>query len=52
MSGDKLIGLILEIFIFYLLGSFIAASFNPVDWWILGRVIFGGLVLAAIINYD
>lgn len=50
--SNKLIGTILVIFIFYLLGSFIAASFNPVDWWLLGRIIFGFLTLIVIINYD
>lgn len=51
----KLAGFILVHLVFYLMGSFIAWDFNPLNWWLfqswVGRVIFLMVEIFGISNY-
>lgn len=51
----KLAGFIVVHLVFYLMGSFIAWDFNPLNWWLFqswgGRVIFLMVEIFGISNY-
>lgn len=38
--------------ILYLIGVFIANTWNPLDWWIIGKVIFAFLILISAGSHD
>lgn len=48
----KILIILLSVFIWYIIGVFISNEFNPLNWWITGKIAFIIVLLSVISNLD
>lgn len=48
----KVLIILLGVFIWYVIGVFISNEFNPLNWWIIGKILFIIVLLHVISNLD